>query len=44
MGEIILEGKFLTTSGYQLLWHHKDQKQTLEEALPEVFLYGEKSL
>ena len=36
IGEIIIEGKFLTTDGYKILWHYKDNKSITTES-PEVF-------
>jgi hypothetical protein len=35
--EIIVEGKFLTTDGYKLLWHKKDN-QPITDSIPEVHI------
>lgn len=40
IGEIIIEGKFLTSSGYKLLWRRKDS-ESITENKPEVYIQGE---
>ncbi len=39
LGEIILEGKFMTTLSYQLIFHYKNNDKILDEVLPEVHLF-----
>lgn len=43
MGEIILEGKFLTSIGYQLIWHRASDTSILNQDLPNVFTFKQKS-
>lgn len=39
MGEIILEGKFMTSKGYKLIWHRSTESSTLNQDLPNVFKF-----
>lgn len=38
-GEIILEGRFLTTTGYRVIWHRKGE-ESITGLEPEVFIMG----
>jgi hypothetical protein len=40
-GEIILEGKFLTTEGYKIIFHTKGSESVTGRE-PEVFIMGKK--
>jgi hypothetical protein len=39
LGEIIIEGKFLTTSGFKLLWHYEDE-ENISERKQAVHIFG----
>lgn len=41
-GNIILEGKFLTTNGYTLIYHNSDEKSITGQA-PDCFIFGKNS-
>jgi len=38
-GEIILEGKFLTSEGYQLIYHNKGES-SITGCSPDVYLFA----
>lgn len=38
-GAIILEGKFMTTTGYKLIWHKASDTSILNQDLPNVFTF-----
>ena len=40
-GYIILEGRFLTTTGYKVIWHRKGEKSITGNE-PDVFVMGSK--
>jgi len=40
MGDIIIEGRFLTAHGYQLIYKRKNQNRITSGELPEVFIYS----
>ena len=39
MGDIVLEGKFLTSKGYKLIWHKASDASILGQDLPSVFTF-----
>lgn len=39
VGDIIVEGKFMTTSGIVLFWHKKDQ-ESITNFKPDCFILG----
>ena len=39
MGMIILEGRFLTTNGYQLIYHWENEQDLIERDNPEVYTF-----
>ena len=41
LGNIILEGKFMTTNGLELIWHKK-YEETITGYSPDVYLFKEK--
>jgi len=39
-GMIVLEGKFLTDYGYQLIWHHNED-ESITNYTPDCYIMGE---
>jgi len=37
-GSIVIEGKFMTSSGYQLVYHSKSEMAVISEEAPAVYL------
>jgi uncharacterized protein YlaI len=40
MSQIILEGRFLTSDGYQLIYHWNDEEDIIERENPSVYIMG----
>ena len=41
LGNIVIEGNFLTTNGYKCIWHKKENN-SITNFNPEVYLVGKK--